>query len=81
MQSHMLPLHHAWKALPGGAVTFNTIVTVNVLTSPVRFNLTLFLNTNIRFVFQHLPEANGACLVGVYAVTLDPYFPYMEQFM
>jgi len=25
-----------------------------------------------RFVFQHLPEPNRACLVGVYAVTLDP---------
>jgi len=24
-----------------------------------------------RFVFQHLPEPNRACLVGVYAVTLD----------
>jgi len=26
----------------------------------------------LRFVFQHLPEPNMACLVGVYAVTLDP---------
>ena len=25
-----------------------------------------------RFVFQHLPEPNRSCLVGVYAVTLDP---------
>jgi len=25
-----------------------------------------------RFVFQDLPEPNRACLVGVYAVTLDP---------
>jgi len=24
------------------------------------------------FVFQHLPEPNRACLVGVYTVTLDP---------
>jgi len=33
-----------------------------------------------RFVFQHLPEPNRACLVlvGVYAVMIDPYFPYME---
>jgi len=27
---------------------------------------------NKRFVFQRLPEPNRACLVGVYAVTLDP---------
>jgi len=27
---------------------------------------------DFRFVFQHLPEPNRACLVGVYAVTLDP---------
>jgi len=25
-----------------------------------------------RYVFQQLPEPNTACLVGVYAVTLDP---------
>jgi len=25
-----------------------------------------------RYVFQQLPETNRACLVGVYAVTLDP---------
>jgi len=30
------------------------------------------LNADIRFLFQHLPEPNRACLVGVYAVTLDP---------
>ena len=29
-------------------------------------------DTHLRFVFQHLPEPNRACLVGVYAVTLDP---------
>jgi len=28
--------------------------------------------SNKRFVLQHLPEPNRACLVGVYAVTLDP---------
>jgi len=27
---------------------------------------------NYRFVFQHLEEPNRACLVGVYAVMLDP---------
>jgi len=27
---------------------------------------------NLSPVFQHLPEPNRACLVGVYAVTLDP---------
>ena len=32
----------------------------------------------LRCVSQELPEPNRACLVGVYAVTLDPYFPYME---
>ena len=26
---------------------------------------------HLRFVFQHLPEPNRACLVCVYAVTLD----------
>jgi len=28
-------------------------------------------------VFQHLPVPNRAWLLGVYAVMLDPYFPYM----
>jgi len=30
------------------------------------------LCADYRFVFQQLPEPNRACLVGVYAVTLDP---------
>jgi len=30
------------------------------------------LKFGLRFVFQHLPEPNRVCLVGVYAVTLDP---------
>jgi len=29
-------------------------------------------SAGLRFVFQDLPEPNRACLVGVYAVTLDP---------
>jgi len=32
------------------------------------------LTTSNFIVFQHLPEPNRACLVGVYAVTLDPTF-------
>jgi len=39
---------------------------VDVAVSPMQFK------TIFRFVFQHLPEPNRACLVGVYAVTLDP---------
>jgi len=31
-----------------------------------------------RVVFEDLPEANWAWQLGVYAVTLDPYFPYMQ---
>ena len=41
--------------------------------APVFYPLAGFAVTQqIRFVFQDLPEPNRACLVGVYAVTLDP---------
>jgi len=45
------------------------------------FTILIWKHRYIRFVFQHLPEPNRACLVGVFelfAVTLDRYFPYME---
>ena len=35
-------------------------------------NHSTFRTGNKRCVFQQLPEPNRACLVGVYAVTLDP---------
>ena len=38
----------------------------------------LVLALYLKFVFQDLSEPNRACLVGVYAVTLAPYIPYME---
>jgi len=36
------------------------------------YDFSLDFNSSYRFVFQHLPEPNRACLVGVYAVTLHP---------
>jgi len=48
---------------------YNDIVVVGLATT----------TTTYRLVFQHLPEPNRACLVGVNAVTLDPLLSsYME---
>jgi len=39
---------------------------------------TLHAKCNQKVRLQHLTEPSRAWLLGVYAVTLDPHFPYME---